>query len=95
MAQQIDELCRAEGRNRSEFLREAVRHYLGSRAAGAMGAMAGAGLPMTTPLTPQAAPTQPAGPAPAPAQVAKSDGAALKAFEEWHAEADSVYDDLL
>lgn len=31
MATQIDELCRLEGRNRSEFFREAVRFYVGAR----------------------------------------------------------------
>jgi hypothetical protein len=28
MATQIDEACKVEGRNRSEFFREAVRHYM-------------------------------------------------------------------
>jgi Arc/MetJ-type ribon-helix-helix transcriptional regulator len=31
MASQIDEACQREGRNRSEFFREAVRHYLSAR----------------------------------------------------------------
>jgi hypothetical protein len=31
MAAQIDDICEIEGRNRSEFFREAVRIYLASR----------------------------------------------------------------
>ncbi len=31
MALQIDKACRAEGRNRSEFFREAVRHYMSAK----------------------------------------------------------------
>lgn len=30
MATQIDKACKIEGRNRSEFFREAVRHYMGT-----------------------------------------------------------------
>ena len=33
MATQVDEACRVEGRNRSEFFREAVRHYMTTRLA--------------------------------------------------------------
>ncbi len=33
MAIQVDEACRVEGRNRSEFFREAVRHYMTVRLA--------------------------------------------------------------
>jgi Arc/MetJ-type ribon-helix-helix transcriptional regulator len=34
MATQIDTICEAEGRNRSEFFREAVRVYLAARSRG-------------------------------------------------------------
>jgi hypothetical protein len=34
MATQIDSICEAEGRNRSEFFREAVRVYLSARSRG-------------------------------------------------------------
>ena len=34
MATQIDSICEAEGRNRSEFFREAVRVYFATRARG-------------------------------------------------------------
>jgi Arc/MetJ-type ribon-helix-helix transcriptional regulator len=30
MAMQIEDACKSEGRNRSEFFREAVRHYMGT-----------------------------------------------------------------
>jgi Ribbon-helix-helix protein, copG family len=30
MAIQIEDACKSEGRNRSEFFREAVRHYIGT-----------------------------------------------------------------
>ena len=33
LATQVDEACRVEGRNRSEFLREAVRYYIAARLA--------------------------------------------------------------
>ena len=33
MATQVDEACRLEGRNRSEFFREAVRHYMTAKLA--------------------------------------------------------------
>ena len=33
MATQVDEACRVEGRNRSEFFREAVRHYMTAKLA--------------------------------------------------------------
>lgn len=33
MASQVDEACQLEGRNRSEFFREAVRHYLSTKMA--------------------------------------------------------------
>lgn len=35
MAVMIDQTCKAEGRNRSEFFREAARHYISTRAAAA------------------------------------------------------------
>jgi metal-responsive CopG/Arc/MetJ family transcriptional regulator len=34
MATMIDQTCKAEGRNRSEFFREAARHYISTRARG-------------------------------------------------------------
>ncbi len=33
MATQVDEACRLEGRNRSEFFREAIRHYMTAKLA--------------------------------------------------------------
>lgn len=34
MAVQIEKACKAEGRNRSEFFREAVRHYISAKRGG-------------------------------------------------------------
>jgi Arc/MetJ-type ribon-helix-helix transcriptional regulator len=90
MAAQIEELCQRDGRNRSEFFREAVRHYIKAERASSAATSA---LPSSAVSTGQ--------PHPAPQFVLPNSqnqtdiqDNPFHAFGEWSSEQDDVYNSL-